>query len=122
MNKESNDYLGSKYSEQVFGQSGGKVSDEERQRQEKEMTPQKFEEKMFWKDFDQEDYMKTQTLYDKKKALQREKVVSATNVLGDIRPSNLYRKLDAFLQIITPEEVETLNIIKNVYCFLLEFY
>ncbi len=46
--------------------------------------------------------------------IQREKLVSTANILGDLRPKNFFRKLNSFLEIITPEEVETLMVIKNV--------
>ena len=46
--------------------------------------------------------------------LQREKIVSSGQILGDLRPKLFFRKLNAFLESITPEEVETLVIIKNV--------
>jgi hypothetical protein len=46
--------------------------------------------------------------------VQREKIVSSGQILGDFRPKLFLRKLNAFLETITPEEVETLVIIKNV--------
>jgi len=50
--------------------------------------------------------------------LQREKLVSSKNILGGMSPREFYRKLNAFLQIITPEELETLVVIKDVYKIL----
>ena len=55
--------------------------------------------------------------------VQREKIVSSGQILGEFRPKMFLRKLNAFLETITPEEVETLIVIKNVkfYYYLIDF-
>jgi hypothetical protein len=63
MNKEKKEYLGSKYSEQVFGDAGASLSQEEKSRQENQFQPSNnFEENLLWKQIDSENYNKTQTL------------------------------------------------------------
>lgn len=46
--------------------------------------------------------------------IQREKLLSSGKILGDLRPKYLKRNMDRFLETITPEELETLILIKNV--------
>lgn len=110
-----NDYFGSKYSEHVFGSSGGKVSKLEKDTS-KEEEMEAFDAKHFWKDVNENEnnYMKKQTLTDKTKNVQREKLISSTQLLGDLRPKHFFRNLNLFLEKLTPEEMETLILIKDV--------
>ena len=63
MNNDKKEYLGSKYSEHLFAQSGGHLSDEEKEKQNKEFESSKsFEEDLLWKQIDSDDYTKTMTL------------------------------------------------------------
>ena len=110
LNLNREDYMGSKYSEHLFGKSGGSVTKLESEKEKDEFT-----EKQFWRDVDSSgDYSKKQTLSDKNRMIQREKLISSAHVLGDWRPRYLLRDLNRFLEIITPEEKETLIMIKNV--------
>lgn len=61
-NQQNKDYLGSKYSEHLFGKSGGHISEQEnlKQKLEKE-SPKNFEENLLWKQVDADDYSKTVT-------------------------------------------------------------
>jgi hypothetical protein len=63
MNKEKKDYLGSKYSEQLFGESGARLSQEEKLKQDAQFqSTDNLEENLLWKEIDSDNYKKTQTL------------------------------------------------------------
>lgn len=61
MQEKRSDYMGSKYSEHLFGQSGGKVSklDADNSKEEK---MEEFSAQQFWKDVNENNYQKKQTL------------------------------------------------------------
>ena len=65
-----------------------------------------------YKNYDSEYY--ELTLDDKKKQIQREKLISSQKILGDFRPKTFLRNLNSFLHLLTPEELEVLIVIKNV--------
>jgi hypothetical protein len=51
--------------------------------------------------------------------MQREKLISTQGILGGLHPRKIYRDLKAYLQSLTPEELETLAIVKNVKFYLI---
>ena len=53
------DYLGSRYSEQVFGDQGGRVTDSSNKQME---SKEKMTKELFWKASGDEDYTKQETL------------------------------------------------------------
>jgi len=64
LKEKAEDYLGSKYSQQLYGSTGSGISQEEQIRQKRELNnnANNLEEKQFWSEIDREDFGKTQTM------------------------------------------------------------
>jgi len=52
--------------------------------------------------------------------LHREKLISSSKVFNDIRPKYFIRSIKGFFETCTPEEIEALITVKNVYNYIIK--